>query len=62
MDYVSIPASTFYFVFGIVVGAIGIIVILGILAKKQEKKSKERAKQIWDNLLKMNNEEQDEEK
>ena len=48
--YVQIPATAFYFVLGIICGAVSIIFILSMWAKKEAQKKQEMMKTIFSNI------------
>lgn len=58
MDYVQLPASGFYFVLGVIVGFIGLFTILIIYSNKQERKNKEKARELFNTLSQSSNEEE----
>ena len=57
MTYVQIPANWFYLVLGIVIGVIATMCVLCILANRLEKKNREKAQQLFNNLMTLGNEE-----
>lgn len=59
MYYIQIPAYWFYFVLGIIVGIIGTICILFILANRIQKKNREQEKILWETLTKIKDENND---
>ena len=48
--YIQIPVSAFYFVLGLICGAVGLICILNIVAKKEQQKQIDKYKQMFDKL------------
>lgn len=56
MTYIQIPANWFYFVLGIVFGIVFMICLAFIISNRIEKKNREKARIMFENLSKLGNE------
>lgn len=48
--YVMIPSTIFFFILGVILGAVGLLIFSIILSKKQVKKNKENVEEFLKNF------------
>lgn len=48
--YVMIPSTVFFFILGVITGAVGLLIFSIILTKKQEKKNKKNVEDFLKNF------------